>query len=57
MWKKGEIKDNSKEFCLSRKVPFTELRQSERGTGLGGYEELHQRHIKFEIPSKKINDV
>lgn len=41
MWKKGEIKDDSKGFCLSKKVPFTELRWSERGTGLGSHEELH----------------
>ena len=38
---KGEIKDDSKGFCLSKKVPFTELRWSERGTGLGSHEELH----------------
>lgn len=47
---KGEVRDASQEFCLSKKVPFTEMRKTGRVAVLGGYKELHRKHTQFENP-------
>ena len=38
-------------FCLSKKVPFTQMWKRWKRIGKGDYKELHQRHIKCKTSS------